>query len=144
MINNTQHTPTKQLFIYPGFEYRSELEVLGWPLVHVTKGYDPLTGKQRVSKGVIAIGESAIGLVAIGGFALGVIAIGGMGIGLIAFGGLAAGLIAFGGVALGMFVAMGAAAFSLMYAIGVMANAEYVISPFRMDWEVIDHLRQLW
>ena len=144
MNTNIEQISENQKLAYPGFEYRSEQELFGWPLIHITKGYDPKTGNRLVSKGVIAIGESAIGLVAIGGFALGVIAIGGMGIGLIAFGGLAAGLIAFGGVALGMFVAMGAAAFSLMYAIGVMANAKYVISPFRVDWEVIDHLRQLW
>ena len=50
MISNTQHTPANQLSMYPGFEYRSELEILGLPLVHITKGYDPLTGKQRVSK----------------------------------------------------------------------------------------------
>ncbi|UCF29640.1 MAG: hypothetical protein JSW42_04490 [Chloroflexota bacterium] len=128
----------------PRFEYRSEQELFGWPLIHITRGYDSQTGKPLVAKGLIAIGDIAIGLVAIGGLALGVIAIGGMGVGLIAFGGLAAGLIAFGGVALGMFVAMGAAAFSLMYAIGVMANAKYVISQFRVDWEVIDHFRQLW
>ena len=144
MSTNIKQIPENQKLVYPGFEYRSELELFGWPLIHITRGYDSQTGKRLVSKGFIAIGEISIGIVAIGGFALGVIAIGGMGVGLIAFGGLAAGLIAFGGVALGMFAAMGAAAFSLMYAIGVMANAKYVISPFRVDWEVIGHLRQLW
>lgn len=144
MSTNIKQIPENQKMAYPGFEYRSELELLGWPLIHITRGYDSQTGKRLVSKGFIAIGDISIGLVAIGGFALGVIAIGGMGVGLIALGGLAAGLIAFGGVALGIFAAIGAAAFSLMYAIGVIANAKYVISPFRVDWEVIDHLRQLW
>jgi hypothetical protein len=45
-----------------------------------------------------------------------------LGIGLIALGGMAAGLIAFGGVALGMFAALGAAVFSLTYAIGVISR----------------------
>ena len=144
MSTNIKQISENRNLAYPGFEYRSEQEIFGWPLIHITKGYDPETGNRLVSKGLIAIGESAIGLVAIGGFALGIIAIGGLGIGLIAFGGLAAGLIAFGGVALGVYIAVGAAAFSLMYAIGVMANAKYVFSPFWTDWEVIDHLRQLW
>ena len=105
-----------------GYEYKSEQEIFGWPLIHITSGYDPESGKRRVSKGLLAIGESAIGLVAIGGFALGLVAIGGLGIGLIALGGLAAGLIAFGGVALGIYAAVGAAAFSLTYAIGVISR----------------------
>ncbi len=124
---NIKQISENQKLVYPGFEYRSEQELFGWPLIHITRGRDSQSGNRLVSKGVIAIGESAIGIVAIGGFALGGIAIGGLGVGLIAFGGLAAGLIAFGGVALGVFAAMGAAAFSLMYAIGVIANAKYVI-----------------
>jgi hypothetical protein len=144
MSTNIEQISESQKLEYPGFEYRSEQELFGWPLIHITKGYDPKTGNRLVSKGVIAIGESAIGLVAIGGFALGVIAIGGMGIGVIALGGLAIGVIAIGGMAIGATAAVGGLAFSLMYAVGVMAHAKYVISPFRMDWEVIDHLRQLW
>jgi hypothetical protein len=124
---NIEQISENQKLAYPGFEYRTKLELFGWPLIHITRGRDSQSGKRLVSKGFIAIGEISIGIVAIGGFALGGIAIGGLGVGLIAFGGLAAGLIAFGGVALGMFAAMGAAAFSLMYAIGVMANAKYVI-----------------
>jgi hypothetical protein len=129
---------------YSGFEYRSELEFFGWPLIHITRGYDTQSGKRFVSKGLIAVGEISIGVVAIGGFALGAIAIGGMGVGLIAVSGLAVGLIAFGGVAIGISAAIGAVAFSVMYALGVVANAKYVISLFRVDLEVIDQLRLLW
>jgi hypothetical protein len=144
MINNTQQTPANQLLIYPGFEYRSELEVLGWPLVHVTKGYDPLTGKPRVSKGVIAIGEIAFGAIAVGGFALGGLAIGGMGVGVIALGGLAIGVLSVGGIALGALAAVGGVAYSLMYAVGGLAHAQYVISPFGVDQEVFDLLGRFW
>ncbi|UCD42567.1 MAG: hypothetical protein JSV69_02840 [Chloroflexota bacterium] len=144
MSTNIEQIPENQRPLYPGFEYRSEQEIFGWPLIHITRGHDAFTGKRLVSKGLIAIGEISIGLVAIGGFAFGGIAMGGMGVGLIAFGGLAIGLIALGGVALGMVAAMGAAAYSFIYAIGVMAHAQYVISPFRLDWEVFGHLRQLW
>jgi hypothetical protein len=110
-----------------GFEYRSEHEFFGLPLIHITRGIDPDTGRRRVSRGIIAIGEAAIGLIAIGGFALGAIAIGGLGIGLIAIGGLALGLIALGAVSFGLFFAMGTVAFSLMYAIGWSALAPYSI-----------------
>jgi hypothetical protein len=144
MSTNIKQIPEDQRLEFPGFEYRSEQEFFGWPLIHITRGYDSQSGKPLVSKGFIAIGERSIGIVAIGGFALGVIAIGGMGVGIIAFGGLAAGLIAFGGLAFGISAAIGAAAYSFIYAVGVMANAQYVISLFRVDWEVFDHLRQLW
>ncbi len=143
MIGNTQQAQTNQVTIVPGFEYRSELEIFGWPLVHVTKGHDPLTGKPRVSKGIIAIGEIAIGFVAVGGFALGVLAVGGLGVGVIALGGMALGGIAVGGLALGALAAVGVVAYSLMYAVGVLAHAQYVISPFRVD-QIVDPLGRLW
>lgn len=144
MINTGQQKPNSQLSYYPGFEYRSELEFLGWPLVHVTKGYDPQTGKQHVSKGVIAIGEIAIGGVAVGGLAVGGIAIGGLGLGVFALGGLAIGAFAAGGIALGIAAAIGGVAYSLMYAIGGLAFAPYVISPFRVDREILNLLSRFW
>jgi len=144
MIENSQPVPENQLPMYVGFEYRSELELFGWPLVHVTKGYDPLTGKQRVSRGVIAIGEIAVGVLAVGGFALGGIAVGGMGVGVIALGGLAIGGLAAGGIALGVAAALGGVAYSLMYAIGGLAHAPHVISPFRVDQEILDLLERIW
>ena len=144
MINNTQQVQANQVTIVPGFEYRSEIELFGWPLVHVTKGYDPLTGKKRVSKGVIAIGEIAIGGLAVGGFALGGIAVGGMGVGVIALGGLAIGALSAGGIALGALAAVGGVAYSLIYAIGALAYAPHVISPFRVDQEIFDLLNRFW
>ena len=144
MIKNTQHTTTNQLPMYPGFEYRSEMEILGWPLVHITKGYDPKTGNLLVSKGVVAIGEIAIGVLAVGGFALGGLAVGGMAVGAIALGGLAIGVLSAGGIALGGFAAAGAVSYSLVYAIGVFAHAQYVISPFRLDREIFELLERFW
>lgn len=143
MIENSQPVPENHFPMHVGFEYRSELEFFGWPLVHVTKGYDPLTGKPRVSRGVVAIGEIAIGGLAVGGFALGGIAVGGMGVGVIALGGLAIGGLAAGGIALGVAAAVGGVAYSLMYAIGGLAYAPYVISPFRVDREILDLLGRI-
>jgi hypothetical protein len=144
MLNNTQHTTVNQLPMTPGYEYRSAVEILGWPLVHITKGIDPNTGNRLVSKGVIAIGEVAIGFLAIGGFAFGGLAIGGMGVGVLALGGLAVGLLATGGIAMGALAAVGGLAYSLVYAVGGIANAQYVISPFRVDREIIDLLGRFW
>lgn len=44
-----------------GFEWKSKTEILGFPLVHVTVGRNPKTGAVLVSKGIIAIGQVAIG-----------------------------------------------------------------------------------
>ena len=144
MIDNSQPVSEKHFPIYVGYEYRSQLEILGWPLVHITRGNDPLTGKPRVSSGVIAIGEIAIGIVAVGGLAVGGIAIGGLGLGIFALGGLAVGGLAIGGIALGVAGAVGGVAYSLMYAIGALAHAPYVVSPFRVDREILNLLGRFW
>ena len=96
--------------IYQGMDYRSNATLFGLPLIHVTSGVDPETGKVRVSKGIIAIGGRAHGVLAIGGFATGVIAFGGGAIGLLAFGGLAIGLFSFGGLAIALAFALGGGA----------------------------------
>jgi hypothetical protein len=144
MIGNNEQSQVNQILVHPGFEYRSKLELFGWPLVHITKGYDPQTGKRQVSKGILAIGEIAIGGIAIGGLAIGGIAVGGMGVGVIALGGLAIGVIAAGGFAMGALAAVGAVAYSLVYAVGVLAHAPYVISHFRVDHEFLGFLERSW
>jgi hypothetical protein len=84
-----------------GYEYRSEAEILGWPIVHVTRGINPQTGLPRVARGVI-------GLVAVGGMALGGIVLAGIGLGGVAFGGIALGLLlAVGGIAVSAGLAVG-------------------------------------
>jgi tRNA A-37 threonylcarbamoyl transferase component Bud32 len=85
-----------------GFDYRSKIAVFGWPLVHIATGIDPMTGRKRIAKGIIAIGDIAIGGLAFGGCAFGGFAIGGVAIGLISFGGMSIGLLlALGGGAIG-------------------------------------------
>lgn len=93
---------------YYGYEYRSKTEVFGWPLVHVCHGIDPRTGRQRVAKGVIAIGGVAVGGFAFGGVAFGVFTFGGASVGLMSFGGAAVGLlVAIGGAAVGLGLSFG-------------------------------------
>jgi len=52
-----------------GYEWKSRTEVLGIPLIHVAVGRKG--GKLQVAKGIIAIGQFAIGLVTIAQFGVG-------------------------------------------------------------------------
>src|SRR5687767_12503735 len=67
------------------YEYKSETEFFGLPLIHITQGVDPNTGAPRISKGIIAIGQLAIGVFAMGGGAMGVVSFGGLSVGVISF-----------------------------------------------------------
>lgn len=102
-----------------GGEYRSATMVGGWPLVHITWGIDPATGRKRVAKGVIAIGDVARGIVAFGGVATGVLAFGGIALGVLAVGGIGMGLVSFAGIALGVLFAYGGIAAGFLCAGGV-------------------------
>src|SRR5512139_3330034 len=51
------------------YEYKSQAELFGLPLIHIAQGIDPKTGAPRVAKGIIAIGNIAVGVIALGGLA---------------------------------------------------------------------------
>jgi hypothetical protein len=55
------------------FEYRSKEEVNGWPLIHINLGTNPKTGRARIAKGLVAIGNISVGIVSIGSVAFGVV-----------------------------------------------------------------------
>ncbi|MCI0428918.1 MAG: serine/threonine protein kinase, partial [Rhodospirillales bacterium] len=130
-----------------GREYRSTRTLWGWPLVHIATGFDPQTGRMRIARGVIAIGNVAIGGIAIGAIAVGGIAVGGMGFGLFALSGLAIGLLmALGGLAIGG-VAVGGAAIGLValgggaigyYALGGGAAGAHVIDATQADPQALE------
>jgi hypothetical protein len=126
-----------------GVEYRSPMQIGGWPLIHVCMGADPVTLRPRVAKGVIAIGNIAVGVVAIAGVAAGLLTFGGVSIGvLFAVGGVALGLgLSVGGVAVGA-VAVGGVAIGYMYAIGATAFAPAVVDARRCDPEALDFARR--
>ena len=44
-----------------GFEYRSRTSIGGVPLIHVCAGIDPRTMRPKIAKGVVAIGNIAVG-----------------------------------------------------------------------------------
>jgi hypothetical protein len=129
---------------YWGYEYRSQLELWGWPLIHIAQGIDPNTGLPRVARGIIALGNIAIGLVAIGGLAVGGFALGGLGLGLFAFAGVAAGGVALGGLAVALYLAAGGLAISNLYAIGGLALAPHAIGPMGADPELVRLIAKWW
>ena len=86
MLENLQNQPidwkttetgffTVKSFVYPSglpfLEYTSHAKVGNWPLVHITLGRSPETGRRKMATGVIAIGRIAMGVLPIGQLALG-------------------------------------------------------------------------
>lgn len=88
-----------------GYEYKSKATLFGLPLLHVAMGTDPVTGKRRIAKGFIAIGDMAKGVLAFGGVAMGGICMGGVAVGVLPVGGCALGLLSVGGLGLGLLYA---------------------------------------
>lgn len=114
------------------YEYASPVRIFGWPLVHI---HYRRSGKLRIAKGIIAIGDIAIGVIPVGMFALGGIGLGafsvalfslaGISLGVAAFGGIAVGQLAFGGLAVGK-LAMGGLAIGKV-AIGGKGIGRFVL-----------------
>ena len=119
------------------YEYKSEAELFGLPLIHIAQGIDPKTGAPRVAKGIIAIGNIALGVLALGGLAFGGIAFGGLSIGLFALGGPALGGVTFGGLSVGLLMAFGGLAVSGGYAVGGLALAPHYIGGNGADPEFL-------
>jgi predicted Ser/Thr protein kinase len=116
-----------------GVEYKSKTTLFGWPLLHVSMGYDPQTGKQRHARGIVAIGGTATGVLVMGGKVCGLFAFGGMATGIVAVGGVAFGLFSLGGLALALAFAWGGLALApLAYggcAIGYMSAGGLAFGP---------------
>jgi len=90
-----------------GVDYKSTQTILGVPLLHVATGRDPVTGKRRVARGIIAVGEVAIGVLAFGGISMGLFAFGGLALGGLAIAGLAGGVTTIGGMSIAVLFAYG-------------------------------------
>lgn len=100
-----------------GFEWRSQTEFLGWPLVHVAVGRNA-QGRLRVAKGVIAIGQFGVGLITVAQFGVGL---------LFGFGQIIFGLTAVAQVAITALFALGQLAVGYV-AIGQLAVGYYVLA----------------
>ena len=66
--------PTREKWDGWGFEYKSEANLFGLPLVHISFKYRP-NRVPVVAKGILAIGQFACGIIAISQFGIGVISI---------------------------------------------------------------------
>ncbi|MEO5960741.1 MAG: serine/threonine-protein kinase [Opitutaceae bacterium] len=100
-------------------DYRSKRTLWGLPLLHIATGIDPVTGKIRIARGIVAIGNIAYGVIAVGGMAFGGVAIGGIAGGALALGGTTFGLVALGGVALAALFSAGGLAIATISVGGI-------------------------
>ena len=64
--------PAKQEWIGTGFEWKSSVEYMGFPLIHIAFGRTA-QNKLRVAKGIIAIGQFAFGLITVAQFGVGLL-----------------------------------------------------------------------
>lgn len=100
------------------YEYKSKKRFLGMPLVHIHLGKGNCT-----AKGVIAIGNCAIGFLSIGIASIGLLSVGVASLGLLALGVTCVGLLcSIGAIALGGLLAVGGVAVSGYLAIGGLAT----------------------
>jgi hypothetical protein len=113
---------TWRRYMYPSgavfAELRTQRTLLGWPLLHYTKGVCPETGRRVTARGVIAIGRLAVGIIALGQAAVGPIAIGQLALGL---------LLGLGQAATG-FGAVGQAVLGAGYGLGQLAVGHVVVA----------------
>ena len=125
---------------YRGYEWKTQATLFGLPLVHVAGGWDP-SGRRRVAKGIVAVGDIAIGVLALGGAAFGGVALGGFSLGLASVGGAAIGiLLGMGGLATG-YVALGGLAIGY-YAMGGLALGPHALGANFQDPEAVEFFRQ--
>ncbi len=99
-----------------GFEWKSKTEFFGWPLIHVTLGFDKKTGRLAVSRGIIAVGQFGVGLITFAQIGVGF---------LFGFGQFMGGLIAVGQFAFGILFGLGQIATGIT-AIGQFGLGQYV------------------
>ena len=90
--------PARKTWSGWGYEWRSNAEFRGWPLVHIAFGRDQ-HGKRRVARGIIAIGQFGIGAVTVAQFGVGFV----FGLGQFVIAPLAVGQFALGLLAAGQF-----------------------------------------
>ncbi|MDP9174759.1 MAG: hypothetical protein M3O30_12965 [Planctomycetota bacterium] len=109
-------------------EFVSHRKVFGLPLVHYTRGRNPLTGKGEIARGVFAVGRIAVGIFPVGQLAIGICPVGQLSIGLLfGAGQMATGLVAIGQLALGGFLGIGQFATGFL-AIGQMGMGYHTIA----------------
>lgn len=105
-----------------GFEWRSQAEIFGVPLIHVAFGRK--NGKLQVAKGVIAIGQFALGIITFAQFGVGV---------LFGFG-----QFIFGATAVSQF------AVAILFGLGQFATGYLAIGQFAIGWYALGQVAVGW
>lgn len=120
-------------------EYTSHARLWNLPLVHLTWGKCPETGRRIHAVGIVAIGRRATGAVAIGQLAVGLVAIGQLALGIcLGLGQASTGMLAVGQAVLAGAVGIGQMVFSGYAAVGQLAMADYVLAQFGRGEHVVD------
>ena len=114
--------PAEQGWNGTGYEWKSKQTLFGLPLVHVAAGRDA-RGKLRVAKGIIAIGQFAVGGIVIAQFGVGAV----FGLGQFVAAPISVGQIAFGLAAIGQF------AIGLLFGMGMIATGWKAIGLFTLQ-----------
>lgn len=138
-IHNNHDVMSKLKYHY---EYKSKRTWRGLPLVHINFGRGIYVAKGIIAIGNIAIGGLSLGIIALGGLCLGLLSLGlismaglavgllmslgGIAIGTVAIGGVALGIVAVGGLSIGMF-SLGGCAIASHIAIGGYATGHIAI-----------------
>jgi len=112
-------------------EFKTHKKFGGLPLVHITFGKSPETGKRLWARGVIAIGRKAFGVVAIGQMAFGVVAVGQLALGL---------FLALGQLGISPLFAIGQAAVAGCFAAGQFAIAQIAIGQFAIGYYALGQI----
>jgi len=126
-----------------GFEWKSARTCWGYPLVPIAFGKDS-RGKWRVARGIIAIGQFALGLVTVAQFGVGLL----FGFGQFLIGGIVLAQIA-GGLVLGVgqvatgYVAIGQVVLAY-YGLGQIGLGEFLWTISRRDGEAVRFFLSWW
>ena len=103
------------------YEYKSEKELFGLPLVHINVGKGI-----RKAKGIIAIGNISIGLISIGLMSIGILSFGVVSLALFSLAVLSIGLLlAVGAISIGV-VSVGAISIGI-FSLGALAIGKYAV-----------------
>jgi hypothetical protein len=126
-----------------GYEWKSSRTYGGYPLVHIAFGRDS-RGKWRVAKGIIAIGQFALGLVTVAQFGVGLLfGFGQFLIGSAVLAQFAGGLlVGVGQIATG-YVAIGQVILAY-YGLGQIGLAKFLWSTSRKDPEAVQFFLSWW
>ncbi len=120
-------------------EYASNAKAGKIPVVHITWGKCPETGRRIPAVGVIAIGRRATGAIAIGQMAVGLVAVGQLALGVVfGLGQASTGIVAIGQAVLAAALGIGQLVYSGYAAVAQLGIGHYVLAQMGWGEHVLD------